>query len=278
MSNKVKKTLVLTVRGLFLTIILACTVIPFIWVIISSFKTNDEILTSALSLPQSWTFEAYTRAFSLAPINVFFRNSLIVSITTTGLAVLIFGMGGYALARAEGKLVKAIVVMISLSLYIPVSALVQPVFLVVQGLGMYNQLSGLVLVNLSMSLAVSVFVLRAAFMAIPIEIEESAYMDGAGIPKTFFLIVLPMASSGLVTASILCFISSWNQFLFPLILTSQESNFTLPLAINYFTASFRFDYPALFAALTITILPTIIVFFLLSDKIIAGMASGAIKG
>ena len=74
------------------------------------------------------------------------------------------------------------------------------------------------------------------------------------------------------------FINSWNQFMFPLVLTSQEESFTLPLALNYFTAAFRFDYPALFAALTITVLPTIITFFLMSDRIIAGMAGGAIKG
>ena len=101
---------------------------------------------------------------------------------------------------------------------------------------MYNHPSGLILVNIAMNLAISVFILRATFLAIPIEIEESAYIDGASVIRTFFSIVLPTAKSGQVTVGILCFINSWNQFMFPLVLTSQEESFTLPLALNYFTA------------------------------------------
>lgn len=278
MDMHIRRVGFLIIKTLFLAMILIFTIVPFVWVILSSFKTNDEILISSLSLPSKWTLDGYKRAFDMAPILTFFRNSVIVSLSTTVLAIAFFSMGAYVLARMRGRFVRVIVAVLSMSLYIPVSALVQPVFLLVEGLGMYNHPSGLILVNIAMNLAISVFILRATFLAIPIEIEESAYIDGASVIRTFFSIVLPTAKSGQVTVGILCFINSWNQFMFPLVLTSQEESFTLPLALNYFTAAFRFDYPALFAALTITVLPTIIIFFLMSDRIIAGMAGGAIKG
>lgn len=278
MIQRYSKSPLRVIKVLFIAGMMIITITPFVWVVIASFKTNDEILFSALSLPAKWSLDGYVRAFSFAPIPMFYKNSILVSAATTLLDILLFSMASYVLARIKGKIVVAIIALLSMSLYIPVTALVQPIFSVVKGIGLYNRLEGLVLINLAMNLAISVFILRGTFIAIPYEVEESSFIDGAGILRTFFTIVLPIARPGLVTVAILCFINSWNQFLFPLVLTSRESNFTLPVAINYFTASFRFDYPALFAALTVTILPTIIVFFALSEQIMSGMAGGAVKG
>ena len=129
-----------------------------------------------------------------------------------------------------------------------------------------------------MGLPTSLFLFRSYFQGIPKELEEAAYIDGAGFFRTFFIIVFPLAKPGLATGAILQFLTSWNEFMFALILTSDTSVRTLPLALNYFKSQFSFKYTAMFAALTMVILPSIIVYAVLQEQITSSMVDGAVKG
>jgi raffinose/stachyose/melibiose transport system permease protein len=136
----------------------------------------------------------------------------------------------------------------------------------------------LVLVYTAIGIPITLFVLRSFFLTIPNEIEESAYIDGASFLRTFYSIVVPIARPGFATAAIIQFINCWNEFLFALTLTSSNENRTVPLVLNYFTSMFSYDYTALFAALTMITIPSIVMFVLLQEQVVSGLSSGSVKG
>ena len=251
---------------------------PIIWVILSSFKTNKEILSSGLSLPASFSLDGYRQALQMAPIFKFFGNSLLVSLLSTILNVLFLSMAGYVFAKKQFKGKNLIFSILSLSMVIPTTALLSPVYTVVQKLGLYDTKAALILVYTALSMPVSLMILRSTFAAIPSELEEAARMDGAGFLKIFFLVMVPCAKGGMSSAAVLAFLESWNEFTFALILTSSVSTRTLPLSLSYFTAQFSFNYTALFAAITIAVIPSIVIFAIFQEQVNQSLVSGSVKG
>ena len=191
--------------------------------------------------------------------------------------VLIFAMAGYVFARCRFAGNKLLYLILSLSLVIPMTALLQPVYSVVNQLGLYDTKTGLILVNTALNMPMSLLILRGAFQSIPRAIEEAAYIDGAGFLRTFFQIMLPCAKGGLTSAAVLCFLNTWNEFTFSLILTSSVDARTLPLSLSYFTSQFSFNYTALFAAVTIAVIPSIIVFAIFQEQVVSSLTAGSVK-
>lgn len=266
------------IRFLFLGFLVLISLGPLLWIVISSFKTNKEILSSAFSLPENWGLGGYRAALELAPIFKFYGNSVLISVSSTLLNVFIISMAAYVLARYRFKGNTWITLLLSSSLLIPTSALLMPIYKIMMGIGLYDTRSGLILVYVALGLPTSLFVFKSYFQSIPKELEEAAYIDGAGFYRTFFTIILPLAKSGLATGAILQFLTSWNEFMFGLILTKSTKVRTLPLALNYFTSQFSFNYTAMFAALTMVILPSIVIYIILQEQVTASMVAGSIKG
>ena len=262
-----RERLCFVLKYLFMALCVVVALFPIIWVILSSFKTNAEILSNGISLPTHFGFDGYQSALDMAPIFKFFGNSVIVTCCATVLNVLVFAMAGYAL----------LYMLLSLSLVIPMTALLQPVYSVVNNLGLYDTKAGLILVNTALNMPMSLLILRGAFQSIPKAIEEAAYIDGAGFLRTFFQIMMPCAKGGLTSAAVLCFLNTWNEFTFSLILTSSESARTLPLSLSYFTSQFSFNYTALFAAVTIAVIPSIIVFAIFQEQVVSSLTAGSVK-
>lgn len=265
-------------KYVFLAVIIVITLGPLVWVFLSAFKTNQEIIRTPLGLPSNWSLDGFKAALDLAPIPTFYKNSIIVSVTATVLNVLLVSMGAYVLSRTHSKFSNLLMAILSVSLFIPITAMLQSIYNVINGIGLYDTRIGLILVYTAMNLPMTLFIMRAHFLSVPLEVEESAYIDGASFGKTFFKIALPISKPGLSTAAILCFINCWNEFLFALTLTSKTENRTVPLALNYFTSAFSFNYTALFAAIVMVVLPSILVFILLQEQVVSGLASGAVKG
>ena len=263
---------------LFLAAVTLVTLFPLIWIVMQSFKSSREIVSAPLALPTQWSIQGYVDAFEMAPILTFYKNSILVTVFSMALTVVFYSMAAYALSRIRSKAAALLVGFLSMSLYLPATAMIYPIFRVVNQLGMYDTKAGLVLVYVAVNMPMTLFLMRSQFLAIPRELEESAFIDGAGVPRVFFSIMLPIAKPGVATAAILAFIHSWNEFLFALILTAKTENRTLPLALNYFTSAFDNNFPALFAALVIVILPNIVVFVLMQERVISGMTAGAVKG
>lgn len=266
------------IKYMFMGFVVLISCFPLVWVFLSSFKTNPEIMGSALSFPSSFNLKSYEMAFKLSPIHLFFSNSIIVTVMSTLLNVFIVGMAAYVIARNEFKYKYVIVIMLSAALLIPQQALSYPIINMMKSVGLMNTKTGLIILYAAWQIPITLFILRSYFLSIPREIEEAAQIDGLGFFGNFFRVVLPIAKPGLATAAIMQFLFAWNEFYFALILTTGKESRTLPLALSYFTSSFAFDYSAMFAAIMLTILPSIIVFFILQEQVVKGLTDGAVKG
>ena len=247
---------------LFMALCVLVALFPIVWVVLSSFKTNREILSNGLQLPSTFSFSGYKQALEMAPILKFFVNSLIVSFASTALNVFILAMAGYVFAKKKFRFKNLIFGILSLSMVIPSTALMSPVYTVITKLHLYDTKMALILVYTALNMPISLMILRSAFAAIPTELEEAAYIDGAGFFRTFWQVMMPCAKGGLASA----------------LLTSSTSTRTLPLSLSYFTSQFSFNYTAMFAAITIAVLPSIIVFSIFQEQVCSSLTAGSVKG
>jgi len=251
---------------------------PALWVLISSFKTNQTILASALSLPTALHWENYVSAMQVTGLPRAFLNSIIVATLAVVLNAIIALLAAYVLARFRFRLNTALTIMFSLGILVPINSAVVPIKFIMLKLKLDNSLIGLIVLYAALGLPVSILILKSFLLSIPVQLEEAARIDGAGYWKIFFAVIFPLSQGGLVTVMILQFIFCWNEFLFATLLISTETKRTLQIAINFFIGKFSFDYGGLFAAMVIAIIPAIIVFILFQKKVISGLTAGAIKG
>lgn len=276
-TSKTVKILCGILKYTFMIFFVAIAIGPLLWAFLSSFKTYAEINSSAVSLPQSFNLNNYKAAFKYAPIAKYFLNSVIIvgcSVLTT---VIFVAMCAYVVSRFEFKVKPLIVLLISASLMLPAQAISQPLFIIMNALHIFDTKLGLIVVYSAMGIPMSFFVMVSYYKTISPALEESAYIDGASFFKTFIYIILPLAKPGLVTISMLMFINTWNEFYFALMLTSGDRARTIPIALNYYMGTFANNYSALFAAVVMTVLPTIIVFILLQKQVMESLTAGAVK-
>ena len=265
-------------RYLFMGLCSLVALFPIVWVIMSSFKTNAEILSSGIGLPSSLSPDGYIAALTISPILKYFANSVIITVITTVLNVLFLAMAAYVFARSRFRGKNLLYFILSLSLVVPTTALLQPVYSVVNTMGLYDTKMGLILVYTAINMPMSLLILRGTFQSIPRALEEAAYLDGAGFLRTFFQIMMPCAKGGLTSAAVLTFLNSWNEFTFALMLTNGQDARTLPLSLSEFTAQFRFNYSAMFAAVTIAVIPSIVVFAVFQEQVVSSLTAGSVKG
>jgi raffinose/stachyose/melibiose transport system permease protein len=267
-----------TVKWLLLLFFLAFTFFPLLWLVVSSFKTNLELLSSPFSLPRVWQVQNYLNAFQLADLHRLFLHSVAVSAACTALNVLVAAMAGFALSRVRFGLNSAILNVILAGVLIPIIALMVPYFQLVSRLHLYDRLIGLILTYAAINLPVSVFLIHGFMSGIPRELEEAAVIDGCSFAQRFGRIIFPLSRLGVVTAGTFVFLYSWNEFIYALLLTSSVRARTLQLGIRFFRSQFVTDYTSMYAALVVSIVPSVLVYVLFHEKIIQGLTSGALKG
>ena len=265
-------------KYVFMAFFVCIAVGPLLWAFLSSFKTYGEINSSALSWPSAFRLDNYKAAFQYAPIAKYFANSVIIVGCSVLVTVALVAMCAYIISRFEFKLKLVIVLLISMSLMLPVQAISQPLFTIFQKLGIFDTKLGLVIVYSAMGIPMSFFVMTSYYKTIPAALEESAYIDGGSFLQTFLHIILPLAKPGLVTIALLQFINTWNEFYFALMLTSGDTARTVPIALNYYMGTFANNYSALFAAVVMTVLPTIVLFIVLQRQVMDSLTAGAVKG
>ena len=277
-TSRVKNGIASFFKYFFMIFLIFISLAPIIWAFLGSFKSYAEINSSALSLPSSFNLDNYKAALQYAPILKYFMNSVIIVGISVLVTVALVAMCAYVVSRFDFKLKTLIVLLISASLMLPAQAISQPLFAIFQKLGIFDTKLGLIIVYSAMGIPMSFFVMTSYYKTIPVALEESAYIDGATFLQTFFKIVLPLAKPGLATIAMLQFINTWNEFYFALMLTSGDTARTVPIALNYYLGTFANNYSALFAAVIITVLPTIIVFIVLQKQVMESLTAGAVKG
>ena len=259
-------------------IIIFC-LFPFYWLINTSLKTGPD-LSAANLIPPNPSLDNYDSIFSDASFTTALRNSVIVASLTTFFALLFGSFAAYALARLRFRF-KFVILAIVLSITtFPPIAIAAPIFKLWTDTGLYDTLLGLVPPYLTFSLPLTIYILASFFKEIPRELEEAALMDGATHFQAFYKVVLPLAAPGFVTAGLLAFIESWNQFLFAITLTSSPDARPVPAALAFFTGSQQFEVPlgTITAALVVITVPLVIAVLIFQKRIVAGLTAGAVKG
>ncbi|MCO8274331.1 carbohydrate ABC transporter permease [Actinoplanes sp. TRM 88003] len=255
------------------------TALPLLWAVISSFKTDDEILNSPWSLPASPQWDNWARAWTAASIGRYFLNSLIVVGSALVLTMLLGSLVAYALARYEFRGNRAIYYTFVAAMFFPVFLALVPLFFVVQQLGLLGTYAGLILVYTAYAVPFTVFFLHSFFRTLPSEIAEAAFLDGCSHGAVFFRVMLPLARPGLVAVGIFNFLGLWNQYLLPLVLNPDPDRYVLAQGLAALSVSqgYRSDWSGLFAGLTIAMLPVLIAYVAFQRHIRAGMTAGAVK-
>ncbi|MBC8386846.1 MAG: carbohydrate ABC transporter permease [Actinobacteria bacterium] len=273
-SKTFKNAIMWIILGFFLFY----TIAPLVWLVISSLKTNGELMGAPLALPKKLQFQNYINAFEVSGLGRLFLNSIIVSITATILNVIVSSMASYSIARYDFKGKELIFTLISAGIMVPVSALMVPVFILIKNLGLYDTKLALILTYSAMGLPLSIFIIRGFMNTIPRELEEAGVIDGCNFYQIFYKIILPLSRAGIVTAITFQFLYCWNEFIYAMLLTSSQTNRTVQVGIRFFSNQFTTDYTSMFAAITISIIPAIAGYVLFQRQIISGLTSGAIKG
>jgi raffinose/stachyose/melibiose transport system permease protein len=263
--------------GIFILFIFTISVVPFVWVFTSSFKSNSEIMSSAAGFANGINFKNYEKAFELAPLVTFYRNSIFIAIFSMFLNLMVYSMAAYVLVKCQFRFKKLITLMLSMALIIPGAALLQPLYRTLNAAHLYDTLWGLIIVYAALGLPTTLYIMMSYFKTIPNTLEEAAYIDGAGFFRTFVQIILPLTKPAFATAGVLQFLLCWNEFQFALTLTTGVEKRTLPIALYYFKSSFASDYGAMFAAVVLVTIPSVIVYVILQKQVISGLASGAVK-
>jgi N-acetylglucosamine transport system permease protein len=264
---------------------------PLVWTFMAAFKTNAEIFGDAWTLPSHFGFDAFARAWTKAHIGTYMLNSAIVVAFSTFGTMLFGSMAAYVLARYRFWGNRFIYYLFVAGLAFPVFLALPALFHQVLNLGSVpaigpylglNSRVGLILVYIAYSLPFTVFFLAAFFKTLPNSVAEAAIVDGASHTRLFFRVMLPMARSGMVSITIFNILGQWNQYLLPVALIQgegAEKNYVLTQGIANIstTAGYQADWPALFAALTLAILPMLIVYAIFQRQIQAGLTAGALK-
>lgn len=277
LSQRVLLIILTIIKWLFLIFLFLFSILPVVWIIISSLKTNMEIFTAAISFPKVLQFQNYKNAFNLEGLWSAFRNTIIVSIASTALCIIISAMAAYAL-RNKFRMNRKIYTFLVIGMYIPVNAFMIPYLFISVFLNIYDTIWALILTYTAIGLPISILILKGYMDTIPNEICESAQIDGCSYHQNFRKIILPLSVPGMASVGIFQFITAWNEFLFATILTSRESSRTLQVSLRYFMGFFLSDYASAFATMVIALIPAIVIFIFLQERIISGLTSGALKG
>ncbi len=252
------------------------TLYPFVWVALSSLKTDNEVFGNAFGLPSQWMFSNYVDAWAGALVGQSLFNSIIYSSVSTILILLFASMAAYVLARVSPN--KWLYLFFTLGIMVPLHSIIIPLLIFIRALDIINTRQGIILAYVVSNLSFSIYILVAFMRTLPQEIEDAATIDGCGRTRIFFRIILPIVKPALATVGIFAFINSWNDLLLALVITVSPHLQTLNLASYNLRARYIQHYALICAGLMLLIIPVTIIYVLMQEQIVRGMTAGAVKG
>ncbi len=254
-------------------------VIPLLWVLMSSFKTTQAVLSNPLSPPTSLHWQNYANAWDQAGIGKWFLNTVIVVGFALVIVMVLGAMCAYVLARYSFPGNRLIYYMMLAGLTFPIFLAIVPLFFTLKSVGLLNTLPGLILTYVAFALPFTVFFLHSFFGQLPKEIYEAAQVDGASEWRTFFQVMLPMAKPGMAAVSIFNFLGLWNQFLLPVALNTNTDNYVLTqgMASLSSSAGYNLDFGMLFAAVVMTIAPVLVVYVFFQRQLQGSVSQSTVK-
>ncbi|MFE9562975.1 carbohydrate ABC transporter permease [Streptomyces sp. NPDC006487] len=258
-------------------------ILPLIWLVLGSFKTDVQIGESALSWPANWHFDAFPRAWDKG-IGSYFANTLIVMVFSVPLTMLLGSMAAYVLARYPFRGNRPIYYFFVSGAMFPVFLALVPLFFMVKRLDMLNTFQGLILVYVAYSMPFTVFFMHSFFRTLPTAVHEAAVIDGASHTRIFFQVMMPMAKPGLISVGIFNVLGQWNQYILPSVLMQPQTGsdperymLTQGLIQLQYQMGYETDLPVLFAGVTIAMIPMLVVYLSFQRQIQAGLTSATLK-
>lgn len=245
----------------------------------TSFKSEVEISAgNTVSLPQQWVLDNYIKTFQNVDVLQYFINSFIITGAALLLLCILSSTAAFAIRKMDFKIAKPLKVFFIAGIMVPVHIALIPMFIIYQKVGLLNTYAGIILLHVGFALPMSIYMFNAFYRYIPDSVLESAVMDGCGIYRMFVSIVIPMSKNTFVTVITMNFMFIWNEFVLTNTFISDNSMKTVPLAVYEFTGDYGMkDWGGIFSMVSMTIIPILIVYFIMNKSIIAGMTAGAVK-
>jgi multiple sugar transport system permease protein len=268
--------------GLFLAMLVIC--LPGIWIVLSSLRPTVEIMAKPpVWIPQELSIDAYVAMFSGIgkggiPVIDYFRNSLIIAITSTVIAIGIGMAGGYAFARYRFRGKSGLFLGFMLTRAVPGIALSLPLFFVYARLGIIDTHFGLILAYVALNVPFTIWLIDGFFRQVPRDLAEAAQIDGCTRWQAFWQVEFPLAGPGIASAGIFAFLTSWNEFALASQLTRSTNSKTLPVGLLDYTAEFTIDWRGMCALAVVMIIPALTLTFIVQKHLVSGLTSGAVKG
>ncbi len=271
---------------LFLIIWAVIVIYPMAWTVVSSLRTDQQLMFTPWALPSELHFENYLRAWKDAQIGQFFANTLIVVIPSLFFTLLLSAMVAYVLARYDFRGREFVRYLFMGGMMFPIILALVPLYFVMEFLHLRNTFPGLIIVYVAFSFPFTVFFLTGFFKTLPRELMEASIIDGASHTQTFFRVMLPLAQPGLVTAAIFNFLGQWNQFILPSALMDSsglmegQTRYVLSQGLYYLQIKQQYqnDWSGMFAAVAIVMIPTLVVYVIFQNRVEQGLTVGALKG
>lgn len=258
-------------------VIAGITIVPVAYIWMNGFRTTAQLNSDPGGLPDPWQFDNYLAVLSSPSFWTQVMNSSIAAFGTTLGVILLGVMAAFVIARYSFRGRDALYAMFTAGLLFPITVAVLPLYLMLRGLGLLGTLAGIVIPQVAFALPVTIIILVPFLRAIPVELEDAASIDGASRFAFFWRILLPLAGPGLVTVGVLAFVGSWNAYLLPLLMLNDQSTFTLPLGVQFFSTQYSQDTAKVLAFTSLAMLPAL-VFFTIAQRRIVGGLTGAVKG
>jgi raffinose/stachyose/melibiose transport system permease protein len=265
-------------RWAILLVYAVIIIVPLVIVLFGAFKSSQDLFTSPLGLPLNPSLANFASLFTTANIGVAFVNSVIVTVVTLLITLFVGSLAAYGVARIPGWRGWTLWGVLVLGMSIPAQTSLVPLYVMFQQMGLTDTLQGLILVETTHAIPITVFILGGFMRTLPRDIYEASEIDGAGTWRTYRAIVLPLSTPSLAAAAIFLFVIVWNDLLYPLMFTSSPAVQTLPIAMLGFQGEFQTNYPAIFAGVIVASAPVVIAYVFLQRYFVAGMTAGATKG
>lgn len=278
MKEKQKFGPVLVLKYIVLIIFFVACLYPILWLVINSFKTNEDLFANTWGIPVKWTLENYKHAIIDGEIGRYFINSVIVSVISVVINLVLSVMAAYGVTRLKWKYSKLVLSIFMLGMMIPAYGSIIPLYNIFNKIGILNTYIAVIIPHVTFALSISIFIMTGFFISLPVELEEASIMDGCNLMKAFRKVIVPVVTPGIVTVAVISFINIWNDLLFSQIFLSDQDKMPLTIGLTQFQGIYSTDYVGMIAAIVITVIPVIVVYVILHERIIEGMVSGAVKG
>lgn len=280
MSRTTSRRIGNAVRAVSLTFYGLLVILPIYWMVITSFKTNTEIVNAQhiTYFPETFTLENYQSLFRMLSYSTYLKNSVIITLVTAVVVVLLSILGGYGLARFKFKGKGGVLIFFMLTQMIPGILVIIPLYVIFAALGLINTRISLFVFYIITNLPFCVVTMRSFFERIPYELEEAAYVDGCNRMQTLWKIVLPVMFPGIVAVFVFAFIGAWNELIAGTIFLNTPDMWTIPVGLKSLIGKYSVQWGALMAGGVLALLPTAIMFMFVQKYVVEGMTAGAVKG